>query len=106
KCPGLTLKERRACRTNHDLNVTAMAEKKPIDILREAIMLLTTRKLAPTPANYQAAYHEIAGTPDIPPFPEQRLREIAQALPVKNPEQQKQKGLFEHAIGQRNWVNV
>ncbi|HUL92091.1 MAG TPA: diguanylate cyclase [Burkholderiales bacterium] len=41
-----------------------MTEKRPVDILREAITLLTSRKLAPTPENYRVAYHEIAGTPD------------------------------------------
>jgi diguanylate cyclase len=80
-----------------------MPEKQPVEILREAIMLLTTRKRAPTPANYQAVYHEVAGTPEIPPFPEERLREIAQALPVKNREQQKHKELFAHAVSQRDW---
>lgn len=43
-----------------------MTEKRPVDILREAITLLTSRKIAPTPDNYRAAYHEIAGTPVSP----------------------------------------
>ena len=83
-----------------------MAEKRPVEILREAITLLTTRKLAPTPVNYQAAYHEIAGTSDIPPFPEERLRDIAAGLPATHPEQKKHKALLEQAIGLRNWAGV
>ena len=34
----------------------------PTDIARETLKLLSGRKLAPTPENYQAIYHEIAGT--------------------------------------------
>jgi diguanylate cyclase len=83
-----------------------VAEKRPVDVLREAITLLTARRLAPTPVNYQAAYHEIAGTTDIPPFPEEQLREIATGLPAKHPEQKKQKGLLEQAIALRNWTGV
>ncbi len=86
--------------------VTSEADKKPIDILREAIMLLTTRKLPPTPANYQTAYQEIAGTSDPPPFPEERLAEIVAALPAETPGQKKQKALFEQAITQRDWDGV
>jgi diguanylate cyclase len=34
----------------------------PTDVARETLKLLSARKLAPTPENYQAIYHEIAGT--------------------------------------------
>lgn len=34
----------------------------PTDIARETLKLLATRRIAPTPENYQAIYHEIAGT--------------------------------------------
>ena len=81
-------------------------EKKPFEIAREALMLLTTRKLMPTPVNYQAVYSEIAGTPNVAPFPEDAMRKIARALAVKNPAQKKQKELFERAIGQGNWQSV
>jgi diguanylate cyclase len=83
-----------------------MAEKKPFEIAREALMLLTTRKLMPTPDNYQAVYSEIAGTPNIVSFPADAMRNIAHALPVNTPGQMKQKALLEHAIGQRNWDGV
>jgi hypothetical protein len=45
-----------------------MSEKKPFEIARETLKQLTTQKLAPTPANYQAIYNEIAGIPVIRPF--------------------------------------
>lgn len=83
-----------------------MNDKKPFEIAREALKQLTTRKMAPTPANYQALYSEVAGTPIEPPFPADRLRDIAQALPTKTPGQQKQRGLLDSAIGQLNWDGV
>lgn len=84
----------------------AMTEKKPFEIARETLKLLTTRKLAPTPLNYQSIYSEVAGVPIEPPFPADRLRDIAQALPTKTPGQQKQCGLLVSAVEQMNWVGV
>jgi diguanylate cyclase len=83
-----------------------MNDKKPFEIAREALRKLTARKLAPTPANYQAIYSEVSGIPIEPPFPADRLRDIAQALPIKTPGQQKQRGLLDSAIGQLNWGGV
>jgi diguanylate cyclase len=83
-----------------------MADKKPFEIAREALMRLAAAKLAPTPGNYQTVYNEIAGTPEAALFPEEPLREIARALPVKTPAQKRQKVLFEHAVGQCSWQSV
>lgn len=83
-----------------------MSEKKPFEIARETLKQLTARKLLPTPVNYQSIYNEIAGVPHVQPFPEGPLKQIAQSLPAKNPGQQKQLGLLEYAIGQRNWQGV
>ena len=83
-----------------------MAENKPFEIARETLKQITTRKLVPTPVNYQAIYNEIAGLPNVQPFPEEQLRRIAQSLPARNPGQEKQRSLFEFAIGQRNWQGV
>ena len=83
-----------------------VAEKKPLEIVREALMQLTSRKLAPTPANYAAVYNEIAGIPNIPPFPEDALRSIARELLAKTPSQIQQKALFERAIDENNWAAV
>ncbi|HBH39392.1 MAG TPA: GGDEF domain-containing protein [Curvibacter sp.] len=83
-----------------------MSDKKPFEIAREALKQITARKLLPTPVNYQAVYNEIAGVPNVQPFPEEPLRRIAQALPARNPGQEKQRSLMEYAIGQRNWAGV
>lgn len=83
-----------------------MSEKKPFEIARETLKQLTTQKLAPTPANYQAIYNEIAGIPLVVPFPAETLRDIAKALPVKTPGQQKQRGLLDYAIDRLNWEGV
>ncbi|MEQ1660735.1 MAG: GGDEF domain-containing protein, partial [Hylemonella sp.] len=77
-----------------------MSDKKPFEIAREALKQITARQLAPTPVNYQAIYNEIAGMPNVQPFPEEPLRQIAQALPARNPGQEKQRSLLEYAIGQ------
>lgn len=83
-----------------------MSTKKPFEIAREALGLLTSRKLAPTPANYQSVYNEVAGLPYEQPFPADRLRDIAQALPAKTPGQEKQRALLDSAINQLNWNGV
>jgi diguanylate cyclase len=83
-----------------------MTDKKPFEVARETLKQLTANKLAPTPVNYTSIYNEIAGLPNVPAFPEVPLRQIAQALPARNPGQVKQKGLLDYAIGQRNWSGV
>ncbi len=83
-----------------------MAEKKPFEIAREALMLLATRKLIPTPDNYQAVFSEIAGTPNVAPFPGDALRNIAHALPVAQAGHKKQRELLERAIGESDWAGV
>ncbi len=83
-----------------------MTAKKPFEIARETLKQITARKLAPTPINYQAIYNEVAGVISEPPFPADRLRDIAEALPTKTPGQQRQRGLLDSAIGQLNWDGV
>ena len=83
-----------------------MADRSPSEIARETFKLLSTKRLAPTPDNYQTLYHEVAGTLAPAHFPFDRLRQIAAALPAKNPGQQKQCGLLESAITQRSWDGV
>ena len=83
-----------------------MHEKKPFEIAREALMLLSARKLMPTPVNYQAVYCEIAGTPDVAAFPEAPLRRLAQAIPPRTHEHKKYKELLERAVAQHKWDAV
>ena len=77
--------------------------KNPSDIAREALRCLALRPLAPTPANYQACYNEIAGIPDFHPFPEGPLRTLLAALPTGNGEQEEQLDRLSSAIAKRSW---
>ena len=83
-----------------------MAARTPAEIARDAVKQLTTRKLPPTPENYQAAYHEIAGTQPLRPFPLEPMRRIAQALPDRSPGQQRLKAQVEQAVSMHNWEGV
>ena len=80
--------------------------KKPFEIARETLMQITVRKLVPTPLNYQAVYNEIAGIPNVQPFPEEPLRQLAAELTAKNPGQERQLALLDSAIGRRSWAGV
>lgn len=85
---------------------TSMSHKTPFEIARETLKQLVARQLAPTPLNYQLIYSEVSGLHMAPPFPSEQLRDIAQALPTKTPGQQKQRGMLDFAIGQRNWEGI
>ncbi|MCK9388696.1 MAG: GGDEF domain-containing protein [Sulfuritalea sp.] len=80
--------------------------KQPSVIAREALKQLSLRKLAPTPANYQACYNEIANLPNVAGFPEAPLHQISAALTANTPDQEKQIGLLNSAIVRRNWRDV
>ncbi|MBC7704524.1 MAG: diguanylate cyclase [Rhodoferax sp.] len=83
-----------------------MGDKTAPELARETLKQLIVRKLAPTPANYQAVFNEIGGLPNEPPFPVEQLRKIAQELPAKTPGQQKQRSLMEYAVSQLSWEGV
>jgi diguanylate cyclase len=61
----------------------------PTDLARETLKLLATRRIAPTPANYQRIYHEISGARDASQTAADRilhaLRDIAVAYPDNPP---------------------
>ena len=80
--------------------------KHPSDIAREALRRLATKQLAPTPANYQACYNEIAELPNLPPFPEVPLRELLAGLSARNDTQEKQLDKLSGAISRRSWQGV
>lgn len=80
--------------------------KQPSEIAREALKRLAVRQLAPTPANYQACYNEIADIPNLPPFPEVPLRELLGELVARNEEQERQLDNLAAAIGRRSWQGV
>ena len=80
--------------------------KNPTDIAREALKRLAIQHLPPTPANFQVCYNEIAGVPDLPPFPEKPLRQLADALVAHGTQQEGALDELVQAIGRRSWQGV
>lgn len=79
---------------------------QPSDIARETLRQLALRRIAPTPDNYRALYHEIAGTLPEEAFPERALKQIATALPRHNHEALRIAQDFEAAIGRSDWPEL
>ncbi len=77
--------------------------RTPSDIAREALKRLATRHLAPTPANYQACYNEIANLPNVAPFPEPQLRHLVSLLQIRNDAQTTHVRRLDVAITGRSW---
>ena len=76
----------------------------PFEIARETLRLLATRRIPPSPDNYQTLYHEIAGTkPLAASFPESELRSLAAALPKASPDQLRLARQLEEAVKAANW---
>lgn len=80
-----------------------MPDRQPSEIARETLKQLATRRLAPTPDNYQAIYDEIAGTRTPAAFPDWPLHQIARILPGQTPAQKRLLGQFEKGIEQKDW---
>lgn len=76
---------------------------QPSDLARETLRQLAMRRIAPTPDNYRALYHEIAGSVAEEAFPERALKQIATALPRHNRECLRLAREFEGAISQSEW---
>ncbi len=83
-----------------------MDQRTPTDLARETVRQLTTRKLPPTPDNYQSIWHEIAGTRPTRPFPTEQMTSLAQALPTNTPAQRRAQMQVEKAVSQCNWSGV
>ncbi|HOI53059.1 MAG TPA: hypothetical protein PLN02_11820, partial [Azonexus sp.] len=86
--------------------VMADARSNPSEIAREALKRLAERRVAPTPANYQACYFEIARLPNVLPFPEPALRQLAGALCAHGDAQAAQLARLDSAISGRSWQGV
>lgn len=80
--------------------------RNPSVIAREALKLLAERQLAPTPLNFQASYNEIANLPNLIPFPEPPLRQLAAALTPRGEAQIAQLARLDAAITGRSWHGV
>ena len=83
-----------------------MAERSVPDIAREALKLLATRRLPPTPENYQTVYEEAAGQLPRPPFPHKALRQIFATLPTHTEVQKRIALHFNQAINDQNWHGI
>lgn len=79
---------------------------QPSEIARETLRQLAMRRTPPTPDNYRALYHEIAGTTAVEGFPEKSMKMLAAALPRTTAEQSRYARQLEAAIGERNWDGV
>ena len=77
-----------------------------IEIAREALGRLASRKIPPTPDNYRALYLEISGEPPALFFPEREFKALLAALPRKSPAQNRFARQLETAIGKGNWDSV
>ncbi|QEL64418.1 diguanylate cyclase [Oryzomicrobium terrae] len=83
----------------------ANADTNPLEIAREALLRLATRRIPPTPANYRALYHEIAGTQDdgSDALPDAVLRSLVAALPRATPAQLRLARLLEDGVQKSGW---
>lgn len=76
------------------------------EIFQKVLAQLTERRIPPTPENYTALYHEIAGTPVETAFPEQPLKALATALPRDSVEQKRLVRDIEAAIAKKDWEGL
>lgn len=77
-----------------------------IEVARETLRRLATKKIPPTPDNYRALYFEISGGPATVAFPERELMALQASLPRASPEQLRFSRALEAAIARKNWENV
>jgi len=76
---------------------------QPSDVARETLRQLALRRIAPTPDNYRALYHEIAGTIAEDVFPERALKQLAAALPRNSHEGLRIARDFDAAVAHADW---
>lgn len=77
-----------------------------LEIARETLRNLVSRKIPPTPDNYGALYAEISGTPAITSFPERELKALHATLPRTSLEQNRFARQFETAVAKGNWGSI
>ncbi len=75
--------------------------ENPTVIARETLKLLATRRMAPTPRNYQSIYQEIAGGASAEASSVDRFAVVVRQLAAKNQDDQALRGL-QAAIEQNN----
>lgn len=84
------------------------AVTKPNEIAREALRVLVTRKITPTPDNYRRIYCEIAGGPEEEPgfTADKLLQRIGFDLPRETPEQLSAVNGFTAAVSAGQWARA
>ncbi|WP_301101386.1 GGDEF domain-containing protein [Propionivibrio sp.] len=77
----------------------------PAEIARETLKQLMSRRMAPSPDNYQAIYNEIAGISDSTAegFPERELKALLLSLPKETPVQQRLSRQLDLSLKGKNW---
>jgi diguanylate cyclase len=84
-----------------------MAESQnPSELARETLRQLAIRRIPPTPDNYRALYHEIAGTAAAESFPERSLKALAGSLPRTTSEQMRFARQLDSAIAEGRWDGI
>ncbi len=78
----------------------------PSEIAREALRRLALKRTPPTPDNYLALYHEIAGTVAAEVFPEKTLKTLVAALPRTTPQQLRMARQFDTAVAEKSWDSL
>ncbi len=79
---------------------------QPLEIAREALRRLSMRQLPPTPDNYRALYHEIAGSKADDLFPERALKLVCSTLPRLNKGHIEFAERLESAVASRSWSAI
>ncbi|MBI5790340.1 MAG: diguanylate cyclase [Rhodocyclales bacterium] len=77
-----------------------------IEIARETLRGLASKKIPPTPDNYRTLYCEIAGVTAKNPFPERELKALQGSLPRTGAEQVKFARQLEAAIAKGSWEGL
>ncbi|MCX7173470.1 MAG: diguanylate cyclase [Proteobacteria bacterium] len=79
---------------------------QPSEIARDVLRQLALNRTPPTPDNYMALYHEIAGTAMVENFPEKALKNLAAELPRKTAEQLRFARQLETAVADKSWATL
>lgn len=76
----------------------------PAEIARETLKQLMTRRMAPSPDNYQSIYNEIAGLSDSAAgsFPEREYKALLLSLPKETPAQLRLSRQLEQSLKEKN----
>lgn len=80
----------------------------PTDIARETLKLLSTRRVAPTPENYQKIYNEVSGAPASAEAQnaDRTLQKVLQDMARKNPALRQTVAVIAKAITDHDWKGM